>query len=92
METNNSVATAGEKNDGVQEIILPSGRKAVISAFKGKHIREATRLADGESDKLVFALIAITTKIDGKPVLLEDMDEMDGRDAMKLTAAFSVNF
>lgn len=75
-----------------QTITLPSGKVAVIGIFKGKHIREATRNADGETDKMIFALIAMTTTIDGKKIVWEDLDEMDGRDVLKLQGAFSSNF
>jgi hypothetical protein len=95
MDTNNNLSvtpTTESKNSEVQEIILPSGKKAIIGAFKGKHIREATRIADGDSDKMIFALISITTTIDGNKVLIEDLDEMPGTDVMKLQAAFAVNF
>lgn len=70
-------------------VALPSGKTAVITEFKGKHIREATRIADGEADKIIFALISLLTTIDGNPVLMEDLDEMPGKDVMKLTAEFS---
>jgi len=80
------------KPQEVQTITLPSGKVAVIGIFKGKHIREATRTADGESDKMIFALIAMTTTIDGKKIVWEDLDEMDGRDVLKIQGAFSSNF
>lgn len=80
------------KEQEIQTIILPSGKTAVIGIFKGKHIKEATKISDGKSEDLVFALISITTKIDDKPIVMEDLEEMDGRDVMKLMSAFSVNF
>jgi hypothetical protein len=80
------------KPQEVQTLTLPSGKVAVIGIFKGKHIREATRNADGETDKMIFALIAMTTTIDGKKIVWEDLDEMDGRDVLKLQGAFSTNF
>ena len=72
-----------------KKITLPSGKIAEIAEFKGKHIREAQRIADGEADKIIFALISLLTTIDGYPVLIEDLDEMPGKDVMKLTAEFS---
>jgi hypothetical protein len=76
----------------VQTEVLPSGKIAVVGEFFGKHIREATRIADGDSGKMIFALIAITTTIDGKPIVVEDLDLMQGRDVLKLQSMFSVNF
>lgn len=77
---------------GTQTATLPSGKVAVVSDFKGKHIRQATEQADGNAGKMIFALIAITTTIDGKKIVMEDLDEMPGRDVLKLQAMFSVNF
>ena len=75
-----------------KEIKLPSGKTAAISEFKGKHIREASRIADGDSSKLIFAMIAITTTIDNEPVLMEELDEMDGQDVLALMGEFGGNF
>jgi hypothetical protein len=72
-------------------ITLPSGKTAVIGEFKGMHIREAQRVSGGEQDKFLFALIAATTQIDGKPVVMEEMDEMDGKDVLALMGDFSEN-
>jgi hypothetical protein len=92
-KTENAGAQSPAQNaTGVQTITLPSGKIAIINEFKGKHIREATKNADGETDKMIFALIAITTTIDGKNIVIEDLDEMDGRDVLKLQGAFSANF
>jgi hypothetical protein len=70
-------------------ITLPSGKTAVIEHFKGKHVRTAQQIADGDSTKILFALIAQLTTIDGEPVVMEDLDEMHGPDVMKLMAEFS---
>ena len=79
--------------DGVTTLQLPSGKTAVIQEFKGKHVAEAVRMADGNESKVIFALIALLTTIDGQPVVMEDIDEMAGKDVMKLMGAFSeVNF
>lgn len=75
-----------------KEVTLPSGKKAVIGDFKGKHIREAQRIAGGNTDMITFALISLTTTIDDQPVLAEDLDEMEGRDVMALMGEFSENF
>jgi hypothetical protein len=75
-----------------KEIKLPSGKVAIIGEFKGKHIREAQRIADGKQDMFLFALIAITGKIDGENVNAEDLDEMDGADVLALMSEFSGNF
>lgn len=71
-----------------REIVLKSGKVAVIQEFKGKHVMEAQRIADGESEKVMFALISLLTTIDGQPVLMEDLEEMPGSDVMTLMKEF----
>lgn len=77
------------KNSTGKEIVLPSGKIAIIEDFKGRHIREAQRVSEGDPGKFIFAMIAATTTIGGQPILLEDLDEMDGRDVLKLQTEFS---
>lgn len=72
-----------------KEIKLPSGKVATIMEFKGKHIRKAAQIAEGDSGLLIFALIAQCTLIDGQPIVAEQLDEMDGRDVLKLQTEFS---
>jgi hypothetical protein len=83
---------ASEGNTYPKTIALPSGATAEIAAFKGYHIREAQKIAGDDTDKMVFALIALTTTIDGRAVTMEDIDEGDGFDAMRLMKEFSGNF
>lgn len=72
---------------------LPSGKTAEIIDFKGKHIRAASELAGEDPSKIIFAMIAICCTIDGEPVVMEDLDEMPGRDVLKLQKEFSdLNF
>lgn len=77
---------------GNKTVNLPSGKVAIIAKFLGKHVREAQKIAGGESDKVMFAIIALTTTIDSKPTVMEDLDEMDGMDVMTLYGQFGSNF
>ncbi len=72
----------------VRTIELPSGRKAELKEFKGKHIKEAQRIAGENSENLIYAIIAMLTTIDGQPVMMEDLDDMPGKDLLKLMAEF----
>lgn len=71
------------------EIILSDGRKATVLDFKGHHIRQAQRLMGDDTSLFLFALISLCVEIEGKPVLIEDLDHMPGKDVMKLQAEFS---
>jgi hypothetical protein len=76
-----------------KEIELPSGKKAVIADFKGKHIQQASEMAGDNPSRVIFAMIAICVTIDGEPIVMEDLDEMPGRDVLKLQKEFSdLNF
>jgi hypothetical protein len=81
--------TAKAANNGAKEITLPSGKVATIGEFKGKHVMQAQRIADGDQGKMLFAMIALVVTIDGKGIVMEEMEEMEGRDCLKLMAEFS---
>ncbi len=70
-------------------IDLPSGAKAERSRFKGKHVKEAIRAADGDQSLVMFAMIAASTLIDGKRLTLEEIEELDGMDVLALMADFN---
>lgn len=71
---------------------LPSGKVATFEKFQGKHVRQASQMVDGDTSKLIFAMIALTVSIDGNKVVMEDIDEMDGADVLELMGEFSGNF
>lgn len=73
-----------------KEMELPVSKKtAVIKEFKGKHIREAQRIGGDDTGKMLFAMIALCVEVDGKPVTMEDLDEMPGMDVLTLQKEFS---
>jgi len=63
---------------------LPSGAVAEFLPFKGKHLRIAQRMSGSDQSLVMYAIIATVTLIDGKGIVMEDLDEMDGRDVLKL--------
>jgi hypothetical protein len=79
-----------KKESVASEIIdLPSGAKATKIPFKGKHVMEAQRVADGDVSKGIFAIIVVATLIDGKRITIEDLYEMDGKDVIHLMAEYN---
>ena len=76
-------------NDGSKEFELPSGKIAIIKPFKFKHIQEAQKISGTNTENFIPAIIAITTTIDGKPVIMEDVIDMDGWDGLELMGKFS---
>jgi hypothetical protein len=76
-----------------QELELPSGAKATIAGkFKGKHIRKAQAISGGDSNLIIYSLIAQLAQIDGASIVMEDLDEMDGRDVLALMSHFGESF
>ena len=74
-----------QKPGVLKEITLPSGAKAVFLRRKGKALMNAQRKADGDSSKISFALLSEIVEVDGKPCLMEDFEEMDLFDVMRLS-------
>lgn len=75
-----------------KEIVLPSGRILIKTEFKGKHVREAQRLMDGDISKYTFAIMSVASLIDGKKITLEEIDEMDGNDVLFMMSEFESLF
>jgi hypothetical protein len=71
-----------------REITLPSGRKALIRKGTGRDQIEAHKIAKGSSaTELMYGLIARMALIDGKPILYEQVLELDLEDVMELQGA-----
>lgn len=82
-----------ETNTPENVVILSDGRKAEFHPFKGKHTREAQKISNGDTSKMIFAMMAVCVTIDDKPIMMEDLDDMNGGDVLKLQAKFSeLNF
>lgn len=52
----------------------------------------AQKASGGDSDKIIFALIAQCVTIDGKVVVMEDLEDMNGADCLALMGEFGSNF
>jgi hypothetical protein len=74
--------------DGRRVVALPSGRQADIRKGKGRDLMRAHRaVADNpEPMSVSFALIAEVARIEGKPLVYEDLLDMDLDDVLTLEA------
>lgn len=73
----------------VKRIALPfSGATAIFYRRKGRALVDAQRAADGDTGRMAFALLAQVVEIDGKPQLMEDLEELDLLDVLRLQEAF----
>lgn len=71
------------------DVTLPSGAVAtILRKYKGKHLLQASRMAGGMSDliRLVFAIIAVRARVNGKKLTIERIEGMAGDDVMILMA------
>lgn len=89
MEKENSIM----ENQNEKELTLSDGRVCKVKALTGRAMRDAQRTADSDTSKVMFALTAIATTIDGNPIVMEDLEDMPLKDALKIQEAFSsINF
>ena len=65
------------------EIELPSGKKAIVRPGKGRDLIKAQRAAK-TPDEIPYALVAELVTIEGKPVIFEDVLEMEIPDVLAL--------
>lgn len=72
-------------------ITLPSGKTAELRKGKGRDLMRAHRAVAGNSEpmSLGFALIAELAQVDGKPLVYEDILEMDLDDVLTLEGEVS---
>lgn len=67
---------------------LPSGKRAEVRKGKGRDLMRAHRAVAGNAEPMSvsFALIAELAQIEGKPLVYEDVLEMDLEDVLALEA------
>lgn len=72
----------------VKRITLPGGAAAVFYKRKGRALVDAQRAADGDAGRMAMALLAQVVEIDGRQLLMEDLEDLDLMDVLKLQEAF----
>lgn len=88
------IETIVYENGGVSKRCkLSDGRTAICRRLKGKDRLIIKRVCGDQKDKFEDALIAVSTKIDDKDIVMEDLDNLWFDDAMTLqTMATTLNF
>ena len=88
------IETCLYENGGISKrCTLSDGRTAVCRRLKGKDRSLIKRICGDQKDKFEDALIAVSTKIDDKDIVMEDLDALWFDDAMTLqTMATTLNF
>lgn len=88
--TEKTETAPAKETAGTKTVTLPSsGRIATVRKGKGKDMRIAARHTNPAQDPIGYAmaLAAQLTEIDGKPVVPEDLDEMDMDDVGAIMGA-----
>lgn len=89
------IETIEYENGGKSKrVTLSDGRVAISRRLKGKDREQIKRLAGGDgAGKMQDAVIALSTKINDKDMVMEDLDTLWYDDVTKVqTIALSINF
>lgn len=82
-----------EEGKPVIYLQLNDGRVAKVVKGKGKHARTASMMAGKDITKMQPAMCVLCTEINGAKIALEDFDEMDLGDYLRIQGAFNeLNF
>jgi hypothetical protein len=71
------------------EITLPSGATATIEPGKGRHVRQAQKMSEGDNSMYLNCMMAQLVTVNGARLVPEDFDEMPAGDYFELLAKFS---
>lgn len=85
-QTNEQAPAAATSDDGTRTVTLPSGRAAVIRPGKGRDVKRAFQMAgpDGGNTGVLFGMIAVKVTLDGRPLTIEDVDDLLDADVFVL--------
>lgn len=83
-----AVATDPLPVGAIKRLPLPSGSVAVFYRRKGRALSMAQRAAGEDTSRMAFALLAQMVEIDGRQPLMEDLEDMDLLDVLKLQEEF----
>ena len=68
-------------------------RTAIIELGKGRHVRQAQKMSEGDTSAYMNCLMSLLVTIDGQRLVPEDFDELPANDYVELLSKMSeVNF
>jgi len=77
-----------ENGHKVKQLQLSTGKTAIVRELMGKEVLKYQRLAEGDREKVLPAMMAIAIKIDGAELLMEDyLEDIKAKDYHKLMLA-----
>ncbi len=82
-----------ENENAIMKVLLRRGRIAIVRELTGDEILTASKPAGKDQAKVQPAIAAYATKIDDKPLLMEDLLAMKAKDYLKIMyASNALNF
>lgn len=82
--------TNASENEVSKELELSDGRKAKVLKTLGKHVMQAhAQVGKNAEEKLLPTMIAMRTVIDGKKIVIEDLENMPAKDYLMLMGEFA---
>lgn len=89
MKTPKQQENESIKEMSVNKLTLSDGTVVICYPAKGKHIRQAQRLMDGDETKMIPALISACADFGGRKITIEEIDEMPAKDVFALMGEYS---
>ena len=87
-----------ENEDGtiVKKVILKNGKVGIVRELDRSEMKKALQISgdiNNDNDKYLAALISVSTKIDDKEIIMEDILNYKAKDFIRLSYAVqSINF
>lgn len=75
--------------DGSVQFTLPSGVVCVKSRFTAKQSKQCMKMAGGNEDQMMDAIISETCTFDGKKIFMDEIEDMDGMDYLMVLGKLS---
>lgn len=77
----------------ITEITLPSGAVATIELGKGRHVRQAQKMSEGDASMYMNCMMSLLVTVDGQRMVPESFDDLAANDYVELLAKMSeINF
>ena len=73
----------------INKVDLSDGTVVTCYPAKGKHVRQAQRLMNGDETLMLFAVISVCADFGGQKRTVEELDEMPSKDIFALMGEYS---
>lgn len=92
MKSPKEQENASIAESSIRKTILSDGTEVTCYPAKGKHVRQAQRLMDGDETLMIPALISTCADFGGKKLTVEELDELPAKDFLTLMGEYTGSF